>query len=86
MAKGASLQWTKGLPTKEAEELTSRLVENEDLLLKAVTLIDGLLNAARTSQLSLTDYSLPAWSEKQADSNGYQRGLLEVKQLLTLRE
>lgn len=70
---------------EDQEVYRDRLIRNSDLFDQVVTLIEGKTTTARKKQLSDTSYDSPAWSEKQADLNGYQRALEELKLLLTIR-
>ena len=68
----------------ESESLRKRIIANNDLYERPVDLIDIYIKDARKKQLELGSYDSPAWSERQADLNGYQRALEEIKQLLTI--
>jgi hypothetical protein len=70
----------------EQLELTQRWKENEDLFLAVTAILDQKKEETRTKQLNSTNYSLPGWSEFQADCNGYQRALNEVISLISLRD
>lgn len=72
------------LPKEERDAFHKRLIANDDLFERSRELIGIKIEDARTKQLSDDSYDSPAWSERQADLNGYQRALEEIKQLLTL--
>ena len=69
---------------EEGESLKKRIEANSELFERPVFLVESWLKDARKKQLELGSYDSPAWSERQADLNGYQRALEEIKQLLTI--
>lgn len=68
----------------ESEALRSRIEANSELFERPVSLVETWIKDARKKQLELGSYDSPSWSERQADLNGYQRALEEIKQLLTI--
>lgn len=86
MAKQISLLLTGRLPPGDREALTQRFVSSEDVLEVIKETLQDKLSADVTMRRGLSNYSLSAWSEYQADGIGYQRALQEVLDLLTFRE
>lgn len=80
----ASNQLINHLPKDERDDFHNRLKANNDLFERPLELIGIKIEDARKTQLSDSSYDSPAWSERQADLNGYQRALEELKQLLTI--
>lgn len=80
----ASKQLLSHIPKDQKEEFHNRLLANIDLFEQPLNILTKKIKDARTKQLSDTSYDTPAWSERQADLNGYQRALEEIKLLLTI--
>lgn len=68
----------------EKQELISRYKANKDLFDRVIHLLELRKESARKTQISNSSYEQPAWSERQADLNGYQRALDEIKTLITI--
>lgn len=82
-----SLTWTKKLSDeKQKEEFVKKLYENEEILNALAVILDEKIEASRNNQLSTKSFSSPAWPYEQADSNGYQRALSEIKSLIKLEK
>jgi len=72
-------KWFNGIDDDETkDEIVKRLVENEDLLLILATIINQKIEANAKSRRSKGAYDKPAFSEFQADCNGYERALEEL--------
>lgn len=80
----ASKQLINHLPPCDQDDFHKRLVANNDLFERPIQLIGIKIEDARKKQISDESYDSPAWSERQADLNGYQRALEEIKLLLTI--
>lgn len=62
---------------EQAEELEKRFVENEDLFIILHKIIEQKIEANNKVRRK-RNYEIPAWSELQADCNGYERALHEI--------
>lgn len=77
-----SSNWTSNLSETEREEFVKRLLISKDLFKRLDELIDNLQKDNNKSRIDKSSYDKPAWSEYQADTNGYERALKTVQQLL----
>ena len=66
------------------DEFVNRLKSNRDLFERVGFLLEEGKEKARNTQISNSSYDSPAWSERQADLNGYQRAMEEIKQLIKI--
>jgi len=81
--KQPSNSWTSNLTKKEQrEEFNLRLLESKDLFLRLKELVEVKVKENTKARIALDSYNKPAWSEFQADTNGYERGLTEILSLL----
>jgi hypothetical protein len=62
----------------------TRFRANKDLFDRVSALLEERKEIARKTQISNSSYDSPAWSERQADLNGYQRAMEEIKQLIKI--
>lgn len=81
LSKGIVLDWTKGLSEAERESIESLLV-NSTVLRRLKALIEEYEQQALDQETKTQDYDNPSWAYKQADRNGYRRGLKKIKDLL----
>ena len=66
--------------TESKEQFTSQVFASKKVLDKLHKIVyNKVLDGER---VSVGDYDNPSWSHKQADRNGYLRGLREVLELL----
>ncbi len=78
-------RWYNGCETASAKlELEQRVLEQEDLLLILATVIEQKLQANSRLRREKAAYDKPAFSEFQADCNGYERGLEELLSYLKI--
>lgn len=83
MNKQPSKSWISHLESKkEQEEFNNRLLEGKDLFQRLGQLVEILKEKNQSKRISSDSYNKPAWSEFQADANGYERALTEVISLL----
>jgi len=86
MPNKISLSLLKQVDRELYEQTTSRFVENEDLLLLIKTAIQEKIDEALSRQRSTTSYQNPSWGFYQADLLGYQRALIEISDLITIKQ
>ncbi len=78
-SRNPSNKWISHLETEdEKEEFRKRLRISKDLFHRLKVLIEVMNKDNTKARVSLSSYDKPAWSEFQADSNGYERALTEV--------
>jgi len=78
-----SNSWVSNLPDKELkEEFRKRLLISKDLFKRLSELLDNMDKDNRKHKTNRDSYELPAWSELQADANGYERCLMQIQDLL----
>lgn len=73
--------WISHLRDAESkEQFTAQVLASEKVLDKLREIVyNKVLDGEK---VSVVDYDSPSWSHKQADRNGYLRGLREVLELL----
>lgn len=71
-------KWYNGVEEDSKAELEKRYLENEDLFIILATIIMQKLAANAKLRRDKGAYDKPAYSEFQADCNGYERALEEV--------
>lgn len=64
------------------EEFIKRLLSNKDLFQRLFEMIEVKNKDNAKKRRANNSYEKPAWSESQADANGYERALTEVLELL----
>ena len=74
--------WISGIPKEQQEEFRKRLLIAKDLFLRLSELLEVKSKDNEKARISKSAYDKPAFSEYQADANGYARALEEVQQLL----
>ena len=77
-------RWYNGLSEGEIEEFEKRLFENEDLLRQLATIVEQKVESNNKIRRDRNAYDKPAFSEFQADCNGYERALEEVLDYLKI--
>jgi hypothetical protein len=65
-------------------DLEGRFIENYDLFLKLDAIIRQKIEAVQRVRRDKSAYDKPAFSEFQADCNGYERALEEVRNYLKI--
>jgi len=79
LSRKISLSYVSDLKTdQDRERFNQEYNHARGVLLKLRKLLIEKQEISRSNQLKADNYALPAWSEKQADSIGYQRALNEV--------
>lgn len=73
-------KWYKGIDTKDEKAKEKRTKEVMSYKPAFVELNDLLKEKPQTRE-----YELPSWSHKQADINGYNQAIREVKELIKLK-
>ena len=74
--------WSSNLPKEQQEEFSKRLLVAKDLFQRLSELLEVKRKDNDKDRTSKSAYDKPAFSEYQADANGYARALEEVQQLL----
>lgn len=75
--------WTSDIEdTVGKDKFSSRLKENRDLFERLSVLLQKKNEENTRKRISTASFEKPAWSEYQADSNGYERALTEVLSLI----
>lgn len=78
-----SKSWTTNLTDEEQkEEFQKRLLQNVDLFRRLAEIVNDKVRGNSRSRIEKKSYEVPAWSEYQADSNGFERGMTEILELL----
>lgn len=72
-------KWFKGLKTKDEKD------KRKKELLSYRTAYEALIEILE-EKTSTPDYDCPSWSHKQADQNGYNQAIKEVKALITFKD
>ena len=76
-------KWLSHLESdEEKKEFQMRLLQNKDLFQRLFELIDIMQKENAKDRSSKTSYAKPAWSEFQADANGFERALTDVLTIL----
>jgi len=75
-------KWTNSLPPKDKEGFKKRIIASRDVLDRLKRMLQEELAASHKAAGKEDNYSLPAWSEFQADKLGEQRTLQMVIDLL----
>jgi hypothetical protein len=71
-------KWFNTVEEENYEDIEKRFLENEDLFLILAEIIAQKIDANAKSRRSKGAYDKPAFSEFQADCNGYERALEEM--------
>jgi len=80
-------KWFNGIEDQATiDEVGARLKENSDLFLILARIVNQKLESNSKSRRSKCAYDKPAFSEFQADCNGYERALEEVLTYLKIRK
>ena len=77
-----SNSWVSHLPKEKQEEFSKRLLVSKDLFKRLTELLDTMSKDNIKSRVDKNSYDKPAWSEFQADANGFERAIMQVQQLL----
>lgn len=78
-----SKKWTSHLQDEKLiKEFSQRLLESKDLFQRLTGLIETLQSENAKSRVDKASYEKPAWSEYQADTNGYERACLHILEYL----
>lgn len=78
-----SSKWLSHITEEDRKkEFNSRLLESKDLFKRLTDLIEIKKEENSKARTALSSYDKPAWSEFQADTNGYERALTEVLEYL----
>ena len=72
--------WTQDIPAGEREEFTKTILNSQIALDKLRKIVYNRVMSGE--KVSVVDYDSPSWSHKQADANGYVRGLREILDIL----
>lgn len=75
--------WTNHLETIELkDEFSLGLVEASHLFSRLKDIAEIKIGVNGVARAALSSYDKPAWSEFQADANGYERALKEILSLI----
>ena len=78
-----SNKWTSNITEKQLkEEFNKRLLESKDLFQRLAELVEVKVRSNAKKRIADSSYEKPAWSESQADANGYERALTDVLEYL----
>lgn len=78
-----SKKWTSHLNDEvQTKEFRQRLLESRDLFRRLTDLVEILQNENAKSRVDKASYDKPAWSEYQADTNGYERACNHILEYL----
>ena len=72
------IRWFKGIPDEEHDGREKEVKS----FIRAFEELSQLLE----ERTSVPDYDCPSWSHKQADQNGYNRAIREIKQLINVKD
>ena len=64
------------------EEFNKRLLISKDLFQRLKDLVEIMQKENSKARIAKTSYDKPAWSEYQADANGYERACSDVLEYL----
>lgn len=73
---------TKGMPADEAQEFVGLFIEARLVRKRLIQMLEEKRKSIQSERLSKEDYSNGSWAFKQADLNGYERGISELISLL----
>lgn len=75
--------WTSNLATdKEKEEFVKRLLESKDLFRRLNEICEVMRKSNNQERIEKSSYEKPAWSEYQADANGFERAIDKIQNYL----
>ena len=77
-----SLRWLKGVPKEREQEMREKIVLAKPAMLRLTEILDTSIKETDNARRKRSAYFMPAWSEYQADCNGYIRALQEVQHLI----
>jgi uncharacterized protein YutD len=72
----------KGLDEKEAKEMKGLFIEAQRLRRLIQKRLEEKKSETQAERLSKVDYATGSWAYKQAELNGYERGIVEFLSLL----
>lgn len=78
MSRKISLSYVSDLKDVDKERFNQEYNHARGVLLKLRKILVEKKETSLTHQQRLDNYEIPSWSEKMADSVGYQRALNEV--------
>ncbi len=81
-----SLTILKQFDKDKHEEITSRFLENEDLINAVKTAINEKISDSFSRMTATSSYNNPSWAYYQADQLGYQRALKELIDLISIKQ
>jgi len=76
----------KGLDKTDAEEIKGLFVKSLRLRKRLIKLAEEKITSSHLASLDRIKFENASWAYYQADSNGYERGLLEMISILTDEE
>ena len=78
-----SNNWTSDIQDKRLkEEFVKRLLESKDLFQRLYELTEVMREDNHRSRVDKYSYEKPAWSEYQADCNGFERCIDQIQNYL----
>ena len=72
----------KGMEKDEAQEFKGLFIEARLVRKRLIEVLEDKRKSIQSERLSKEDYSNGSWAFKQADLNGYERGINELISLL----
>ena len=75
--------WFSGLEPDAKEQMESHYRSSPILRERLTHIIEGKISNRLKETRSLEAFDNPSWAYKQADSNGYERALLEIINLIS---
>jgi hypothetical protein len=79
-----SKRLTTGLSKEEAKEFSSQFASFQPQLRRIRELLELELTVNNARRIK-DDYTLPSWAMQQADSNGFERAIKLIQDLLDVR-
>lgn len=79
------LHWTSHLSEDEKEEFAAKVANAEDVLERAISLIERKISDNAASMRKDTNFASSAWTHQMADNLGYERALSELINLLKVK-
>lgn len=77
-----NIKWTAGLSEEQANTIKDLVKRNTILIGRFREIVSNKMQSSERKQISEKEYDNPSWAYKQADSNGYQRALKEILELI----
>ncbi len=73
-----NIRWTKNLKGTEKTKRVEEVKSYRNAFQSLTEILD--------EEVSTPDYNCPSWAHKQADQNGYNRAIREIKKLVNVKD